>query len=74
MSKSSCFNGLYFFDKTTVSGVATFVKKSAVKNENISNKDLAKELHKSIIRQIEKGKVNSPFIDKIWVLISLICN
>ena len=64
MSKSSCFHGLYFFDKTTESGGATFAKKSAVKNENISNKELAKELHKSIIRKLEKKKVNSPFIDK----------
>ena len=36
-------------------------------NENISNKELAEELHKPIIRKFERRKVHSPFIDKIWV-------
>ena len=36
-----------------------------IKNEVISNKELAKELHKSIIRKFEKRKVHSPFIDNI---------
>ena len=31
----------------------------------MSNKELAKELHKLIIRKSEKRKVNSPFIDNI---------
>ena len=47
-----------------------FNKKSSggtVKNEIISNKELA-ELHKPIIRKFEERKVNSPFIDNIWVL------
>ena len=35
------------------------------KNENISNKELAKELHKPIIRQFKKRKVHSPFINNI---------
>ena len=30
------------------------------------NKELAEELHKPIIRKLEKRKVNSPFIDNIW--------
>ena len=47
-----------FFDKKT-SG-------SGIKNENISNKELAKELHKPIIRKFNKSKVQSPFIDIIW--------
>ena len=38
------------------------------KNENISNKELAEELHKSIIRKFIKRKVKSPFIDNIWGL------
>ena len=37
-----------------------------IKNENISNKELAEELHKPIIRTFEKREVNSPFIDNIW--------
>ena len=47
-----------FFDKKT-SG-------SGIKNENMSNKELAKELHKPIIRKSNKRKVQSPFIDNIW--------
>ena len=38
------------------------------KNENISNKELAEELNKSIIRKFIKRKVKSPFIDNIWGL------
>ena len=37
-----------------------------VKSEIISNKELAEELHKLIIRKFKKWKVNSPFIDNIW--------
>ena len=37
-----------------------------IKNENISNKELAEELHKPIIRKFNKIKVHSPFIDNIW--------
>ena len=44
------------------------------KNENISNKELAEELHKPIIRKFKKRKLHSSFIDNIWVLILLICN
>ena len=47
-----------FFDKTTSSGT--------VKNEIISNKELAEELHKPIIRKIDKRKVHSPFTDNTW--------
>ena len=35
----------------------------AVKNEIMQNKELAEELHKPIIRNSEKQKVNSSFID-----------
>ena len=58
--------GYKFFDKIT-SG-------SGIKNENISNQESAEELHKLIIGKLEKRKVHSPFIDNIWVLISLILN
>ena len=34
-----------------------------VKNEIVSNKELAEELHKPIIRKFEKRKVHSPFIE-----------
>ena len=47
-----------FFDKKT-SG-------SGIKNENISNKTIAEELCKPIIRIIKKRNVDSPFIDNIW--------
>ena len=53
----TCFIGLYFFDKKTG---------SSIKNENISNKELAEDLHKPIIRKVNKRKVHSPFIDNIW--------
>ena len=47
-----------------------FDKKSSgwtVKNEIISDKDLAEELHKPIIRKFEKRKVHAPFADNSWV-------
>ena len=37
-----------------------------VKNEIISNKELAEELHKPIIRKFKKIKVHSSFIDNRW--------
>ena len=46
-----------FFDKKT-SG-------RTVKNKNFSNKELAEELHKPIIRKLKKRKVHSFFIDNI---------
>ena len=54
-----------FFDKKTSGGAATLANKSAIKNENISNKELEEELHKPIIRNFNKRKVQSPFIDNI---------
>ena len=47
-----------YFDKKTSSGT--------VKNENTSNKELAEESHKPIIRKFNKKKVNSPLPDNIW--------
>ena len=48
------------FDKKTSGG--------GIKNENISNKELAKELKNQLLEKpiINKGKVDSPFIDNIW--------
>ena len=44
----------------------------AVKNENISKKKLAEELHKPIIKKFKKRKINTFAI--FGVLILLICN
>ena len=55
-----------YFDKK-ISG-------SGIKNENISNKELAEELHKPVIRKFKKGNVYSPFIDNIWHAHMPICN
>ena len=37
-----------------------------IKNENMTNKELAEELHKPIIRKLKKGKVHSLFIQNSW--------
>ena len=37
-----------------------------VENENISNKELAEELPKPVIKKFKNRKVQSPFIDNIW--------
>ena len=63
-----------FFNKKTADGAATLARsetlatrnKSAVKNENISNKVLAEELQKPIIRKFKKRKLCSSFIDNTW--------
>ena len=39
---------------------------SRIENEIISNKELAEELHKPIVRKFKKRKLNSPLIDNIW--------
>ena len=39
---------------------------SGIKNKNISNRELAEELHKPFIRKINKRKVHSPFLDNMW--------
>ena len=38
----------------------------AIKNKCMANKELAKELHKLIIRKFKKRKVHLFFIDNIW--------
>ena len=63
-----------FFDKKTAGGAATLARletlatqnKFAVKNKNRSNKELAEELHKPIIRKFKKGKVYLSFVNNIW--------
>ena len=47
-----------FFDKKTSGG--------STKSEITSNKKLAEELHKPIIRNFNKRKVHSSFIDNFW--------
>ena len=47
-----------FFEKNSSGGT--------IKNENISSKKLAEELHKVITRKSKKRKLQSPFIDHIW--------
>ena len=37
-----------------------------VKNENTSNKELAKELHKPVITKLKKRKVHLSFIENFW--------
>ena len=39
---------------------------SSIKNEKMSDQQLAEELHKPIILKFKKRKVQSPFIDNIW--------
>ena len=46
---------------------------SGIKNKKIYLKELAEELHKTIIRKLDKRKVQSPFIDNIWGDTLLIC-
>ena len=58
------------YQRGIASMVYKFVDKESsgrtVKNANISNKEVAEELHKPIIRKFAKRKVHSPFIDNIW--------
>ena len=39
---------------------------SCIKNENMSDQQLAEELDKPAIRKFKKRKVWSPFLDNIW--------
>ena len=43
------------------------ISHSGIKKENIPDKELVEELHKLIIRNFNKRKLHSPFIDNIWV-------
>ena len=55
-----------FFDKKISGGATMLTSETAVENEIMSNKELAEELHKSVIRTFKKRKVYSWFIDNIW--------
>ena len=54
------------FDKKTSANRAKNFAGSGVKSENVSNKELAEELNKPIIRKFEKRKAHLLFIDNIW--------
>ena len=55
-----------FFDKKSFLLTDKSVSSGAVKTENTTNQELAKEWHKPIIPKFEKWKVHSCFIDNIW--------
>ena len=54
------------FNNKTSGGAAPLTNKSTIENENMSNKELAEELHKTIIRQFKRRKLHLTFIDNIW--------
>ena len=60
----------YFYSKSPLLARSKSLANSAsigsVKNEIMSNQELAGELHKPIIRKFEKRKVHSSFVDNIW--------
>ena len=55
-----------FFDENSALLADKPSSVGAVKIENMSNQELAVELHKLIIRKFEKQKVYSSFIDNNW--------
>ena len=55
-----------FFDKKSTSLTDKSASGSGNKNENISDQQLANQLHKPIIRNFKKRKAHSIFIDNIW--------
>ena len=55
-----------FFDQKISGSAATLANKSAIKIENIPNKEFTEELLEPIIRKFDKRKVHSPFKDNIW--------
>ena len=57
-----------FFDKKTSDGADMLANKSAIKNENISNKELPGKLHKPIIRKFKNMKLQPSFTENIWVV------
>ena len=52
--------------KKSVSIVDKSISGGTFKNEIISNKELAEELHKPIMWKFKKRKVHLSFIDNIW--------
>ena len=55
-----------FFDKKLCAKRANKFAGSGVKNENMSNQELTKKLHKSNIKKLEKRKVHTSFTENIW--------
>ena len=51
-----------FFDKKFTLLADNYASGSGVKNENVSNKELAEKLHKPITRKFKKREVYSSFI------------
>ena len=58
----------YGYQKSLASRVYDFFERKTSRSniKNISNKELAEELHKPIIRKVNKRKVHSSFTDNIW--------
>ena len=58
----------YGYQKSLASMVYDFFERKTSRSniKNISNKELAEELHKPIIRKVNKRKVHSSFTDNIW--------
>ena len=67
IAKNSKYNG---YQRGLASVVCNFlIKKTpggAMKNEIMSNKELAEELHRPMIRNFNKRKAHSNFIDNTW--------
>ena len=55
---------LQIFDKNFSSLANKYAADSGIKN--MPNKKLAEDLHKPIIKKLEKRKLHSSFIDNIW--------
>ena len=68
ISKSLKYDG---YQHGLASMVSKFFDKKAstrtVKNENISDEELAERLNKPVIKNFKKRKLQSTFIDNIWV-------
>ena len=56
----------YFDKKKNSGGAGMLSNKSAVKNKDMSNKELAEELYKPNVGKFEKKKVHSSLTDYIW--------
>ena len=51
-----------FFDKKFTLLADNYASRSGIENENVSNKELAEKLHKSITRKFKKREVYSSFV------------
>ena len=63
IAKNPKFDG---YLRGLASMVNAFLLDSDIKNENMSDQQLIKELRKTIIRKFEERKVYSHFIENIW--------